>query len=102
MLKIDQDRGEVSFLYKGVAGEIGGRISYFENMLGELTFNLNGRTVPFQDPLSDISMVLAAVAAELMAESKKSESDGPPTDDEALKTEPKPRKKGYYSFHGVE
>jgi hypothetical protein len=73
MLRINKDKGEIMFSYSSDKGLVQGRISYFKNMLDELTFNLTARTVPVTSDVVDIGTLLCAIGSDLVVESKQSE-----------------------------
>jgi hypothetical protein len=87
MLVINKEKGEVVYAYESTKGLVQGRIVYFKNMLDELTFTLNGRTVSHFGDIRDIGMMLSALGNDLVVESKESETDGSLTADAALKTD---------------
>jgi hypothetical protein len=76
MLRINKDKGEIMFSYESDKGMIQGRISYFKNMLDELTFNVSARTVPVTTDVRDIGTLLSAIGNDLMVEPEQSEGDG--------------------------
>jgi hypothetical protein len=86
MLRINKDKGEIVFSYDSDKGMVQGRITYFKNMLDELTFNVSARTVPHSNDVRDIGMLLAAIGHDLIVENWKSlpsEVDGHITATEA-------------------
>jgi hypothetical protein len=68
---INEDLGEIMYAYESTKGLVQGRITYFKNMMGELTFNLSGRTVSHFGDVRDIGTMLTALGTDLVMESKK-------------------------------
>jgi hypothetical protein len=77
MLRINKDKGLIMFSYSSDKGVVQGRISYFKNMLDELTFNLSARTVPVTNDVQDIGTLLNAIGQDLVVESLRLEKSGP-------------------------
>ena len=66
MIEIDKEFGEIKFRTDSDHGSAHGRISYFCNMLDEITFTMTGRTVPEHGDVKDIAALLIIIGHDLM------------------------------------